>query len=67
MSSEIITLVRASNLRKLSAGGGVDTEAIQVHEVLLSELEARLTKWTEEGKLVDLKVYAAQHFARFGE
>ncbi|HTV47037.1 MAG TPA: NUDIX hydrolase [Phycisphaerae bacterium] len=63
LSSEVITLILARKLRKLGPGGGVDTEAIQVHEVLLSEVDARLMKWVTEDKLVDLKVYAAQHFA----
>jgi ADP-ribose pyrophosphatase len=67
MTSEIITLVRARKLRKVAAGGGIDTAKIQVHEIPLSEVDLRLTKWTTEGKLVDLKVYAAQHFAGLGE
>jgi ADP-ribose pyrophosphatase len=63
MSSEVITLVHARKLRKVGAGGGVDTEAIQVHEIRLSEVDAQLTKWMAEGKLVDPKVYAAAYFA----
>jgi ADP-ribose pyrophosphatase len=59
MSSEIITLVYARKLRKLSAGGGVDTEAIQVHEIRLPDVNVQLKKWMTEEKLVDLKVYAA--------
>jgi ADP-ribose pyrophosphatase len=66
ISSEIITLIHAKKLRKISACGGVDTEAIRVHEVVLSEVNIRLKKWATEGKLVDLKVYAAMHFAVVG-
>ena len=62
MSSEVITLVHARKLRKISPGGGVDTETIHVHEILLSEVDSQLRKWTSEGKLVDPKVYAAQYF-----
>jgi ADP-ribose pyrophosphatase len=63
LSSEIITLVHATNLRKLTAGGGVEGEAIVVHEIPLPALDAQLKQWITEGKLVDLKVYAALHFA----
>ena len=63
ISSEVITLVHARNLRKVGAGGGVDAEAIRVHEVPLAEIDIRLRTWMTEGKLVDLKVFAAQHFA----
>jgi ADP-ribose pyrophosphatase len=64
MTSEIVTLVRATNLRKISHGGGIDTEAIQVHEIPLPEVNARLTKWEADGKLVDPKVYAALYFSK---
>jgi ADP-ribose pyrophosphatase len=63
ISSEVITLVHARNLRKVGAGGGVDAEAIRVHEVPLAEIDVRLRNWMTEGKLVDLKVFSAQHFA----
>jgi ADP-ribose pyrophosphatase len=63
ISSEIITLVRATKLRKVTAGGGVEGEAIVVHEIPLTLVAVRLKEWIAEGKLVDLKVYAAQLFA----
>jgi ADP-ribose pyrophosphatase len=63
ISSEISTLVHATKLQKQNAGGGVEGESIVVHEVPLARLTARLHEWIAQGKLVDLKVYAAQLFA----
>jgi len=63
MSNEIVTLCYATKLTKRNSGGGVDGEDIVVHEVPLAEITRRLRQWTNDGKLVDLKVYAAQHFA----
>lgn len=63
MSNEIVTLVRAEQLRKTAAGGGVDHEAIIIHEIPLSVVPLQLSKWISQGKLVDLKVHAAMYFA----
>jgi len=63
MSNEVITLCLATGLKKRSSGGGVGGEDIMVHEVALSRVTDRVREWMAEGKLVDLKVYAAQHFA----
>jgi hypothetical protein len=58
----MISLWHATRLKKLGVGGGVEGEAIVVHEIPLSEVILRLQEWIAEGKLVDLKVYAALHF-----
>ena len=63
MCSEVIMLCYATKLQKLNEGGGGEGEAIVIHEIPLSEVTLRLQEWINEGKLVDLKVYAAQHFA----
>jgi ADP-ribose pyrophosphatase len=63
MSNEIVTLCYATKLTRRNSGGGVGGEDIVVHEVPLAEITCRLRQWTHDGKLVDLKVYAAQHFA----
>ena len=65
MSNEIISLWHATQLRKVGPGGGVEGEDILVHEVALYEARLQLDKWIAEGKLVDLKVYGALHFAAF--
>lgn len=63
LSSEIVTLVRASGLRKVGRGGGVGSEAIQVHEVPLAQAHDWLQARIEAGVPVDPKVFAALYFA----
>lgn len=58
MSSERIAFVRATSLRKVGAGGGVDGEDIVVHEVPLSEAPAWLAQKGREGYELDLKLWA---------
>ena len=62
LSNEIVSLWFASGVMKRAAGGGVGGESITVHAVPLSDVTRRLAEWTAEGKLIDLKVYAALHF-----
>lgn len=64
VSSEIVTFFRARGLSKAGAGGGVEGEAIAVHEVPLGEAEAFLGRREAEGVLVDPKVWAGLWFAR---
>lgn len=62
LSSEIITLVLAEDLKKVSAGGGVESESIIVHEVPLAEIDEWLKQKETEGLIIDLKVYAGLYF-----
>jgi ADP-ribose pyrophosphatase len=62
--SEIVTLFRATGLRKAGAGGGVAHEAITVHEVPLNEVRGWLADKARSGVLVDPKVYAGLYFLR---
>ena len=64
MSNELLTVFRATGVRRVGAGGGVAGEAIHVHEVALAEAEAWLAARIAAGSLVDPKVYAALWFAR---
>ena len=64
LASEVVTLLRATGLRKTAGGGGVDGEEITVHLVPLTDIDARLDAWRAAGLLVDLKVYAGLHFLR---
>ena len=54
----------ATGLRRVGAGGGVDSEDITVYEVPLGEVEVFLREQAARGRAVDLKVYSALHFAR---
>ncbi|HEX8911705.1 MAG TPA: NUDIX hydrolase [Humisphaera sp.] len=64
LSDEVITLFRATGLRKTGAGEGDGHEQITTHEVPVAEVEAWLDRQVAAGKLVDLKVYAGLWFAR---
>jgi ADP-ribose pyrophosphatase len=62
IASELVTLFRASGLRRKQAGGGVAHEVITVHEVPLSEIENWLAAKAKAGVLVDPKIYAGLYF-----
>ena len=64
VTSEIVTFFRARGLSKVGEGGGVEGEAITVHEVALGAVEAFLAEREAEGALVDPKVWAGLWFAR---
>ena len=62
LTSEVVTLLRASGLRRVSAGGGVAHEDITVHEVPLSEIHGWLAARASQGLLIEPKVYAGLYF-----
>jgi ADP-ribose pyrophosphatase len=64
VTSEVVTLFRASGLRRVSVGGGVAHEDITVQEVPLSEVDGWLQAKAKAGVLVDPKVYAGLYFVR---
>jgi ADP-ribose pyrophosphatase len=55
----VITLFRAHDLKKVSKGGGDESENIQIHVVPLAELKSWIETKRQEGCLVDYKVFAA--------
>jgi ADP-ribose pyrophosphatase len=64
LTDEQITLVLATQLTRVSAGGGIDGEQIRIHEVPLTEIDAWLASKEKEGRAIDAKVYAVLYFAR---
>jgi ADP-ribose pyrophosphatase len=56
MVSECFTLLRATGLAKVSAGGGIDSENINVHRVALRDLSRFVANWREAGHGVDVRV-----------
>ena len=58
MSSERIAFLRARELTRVHAGGGVDGEDIVVHEVPRSEAPVWLMHKQREGYELDLKLWA---------
>ena len=63
LTSELITLFLATNLRRVHAGGGIAHEQITVHEVPLDEVDRWLRTKAAGGTLIDPKVYAGLYFA----
>jgi ADP-ribose pyrophosphatase len=64
LSSEIVTFLLATDLRRAGAGGGDDQEAITVHEVPLAAVPGWLAAHARAGRLVDPKVYAGLYLLR---
>jgi len=64
ITSEIVTFLRATGLKKVGEGGGDGSEDITVHEVPLDAADAWLKEKANEGLLVDPKVYTGLYFAR---
>jgi len=62
ITSECVTLFRATGLRRAGPGGGVAHEAITVHEVPIGEMVAWLEMKAGAGVLIDPKVYAGLFF-----
>jgi ADP-ribose pyrophosphatase len=58
MSNERIAFVRARNLKKVGAGGGVGSEDITVHAVPRHQAPAWLMRKHAEGFELDLKLWA---------
>ncbi|MEO1489023.1 MAG: NUDIX hydrolase [Pseudomonadota bacterium] len=56
MVSECFTLLRASQLTQVSAGGGLPGENIDVHRVALDDLERFVADWREAGHAVDVRI-----------
>jgi len=56
MVSESFTLLRATGLTKVSAGGGTDSENINVHRVALADLGEFVAEWRGAGHGVDVRV-----------
>lgn len=65
LTDECITFFHATGLTRTGPGGGVDGEAITLHELRPDDLPARLADWQREGRAVDMKLlaglYAAAH------
>jgi ADP-ribose pyrophosphatase len=62
VTSEQVTLFRASGLRRAGKGGGVGHEDIVLHEIPLVEVAAWLETKARTGVLIDPKVYAGLFF-----
>src|SRR5829696_2314457 len=63
ITDEIMTLFRATGLKKTGKGEGDGSEQISLHEVAVEDVPNWLERKRHEGALVDLKVYAGLYFA----
>lgn len=62
LTSEILYLVLAEDLKQVSAGGGVGGEDITVHKVPLAGVHAWLNARREAGLLVEPRIYTGLYF-----
>ncbi|HWH70874.1 MAG TPA: NUDIX hydrolase [Candidatus Sulfotelmatobacter sp.] len=62
LTSELVTLFRATKLRRAGQGGGIAQEQITVHEVPLADVPRWLGEKARSGVLVDPKIYAGLFF-----
>lgn len=63
LCDEVISLFKATGLKKVAGGGGDGSEEIDVHLVPLDGIVGWLDERRRAGLLVDLKVYSALAFA----
>lgn len=63
LTSEVLTLCIATGLRRVAMGGGVDGEAIQIHEIPLDQVHQWTFEQYQTGKLVDFKIFVALYLA----
>jgi len=56
MVSETFTLVRAEDLEKVGAGGGVEDENLIVHRIPLADVAAFIARKRDEGVVMDVKL-----------
>ena len=61
LTDEIITFCVATALKRVSSGGGVGSERIQVHEVPLDELHRWLAAQRRAGRLIDARLHSGVH------
>jgi ADP-ribose pyrophosphatase len=62
LTSECVTLFRATALQRTGRGGGVAGEDIIVHEVPLTEVVPWLAAKAKAGILIEPKIYAGLFF-----
>jgi ADP-ribose pyrophosphatase len=64
LTDELISVFLATGLNKTGPGLGDGSEDIVLHEVPVDQLMTWIQQKAGEGLLIDLKVYAAMHFAK---
>ena len=67
LTTEVVTFLRAEGLQRVGEGGGVGGEEIEVRLVALAEVDSWLRRRSEEGFLIDPKVYAGLYWLEHPE
>jgi ADP-ribose pyrophosphatase len=62
ITDEVITLFRATGLKKTGKGEGDGSEQITLHEVPVDRVPSWLEGQRKAGRLIDLKVYSCLYF-----
>lgn len=63
LASELVAIIVATDLKRVSAGGGDDSEQIEVHSIPLARVPEWLQEQAARDVLIDPKVYAGLYFA----
>ena len=63
LASEMVAFIVATQLKQVGAGGGDDSEQIEVHAIPLDRVPVWLEEQSARGVLIDPKVYAGLYFA----
>jgi ADP-ribose pyrophosphatase len=63
LTNELVTLIKAEDLKRVGLGGGVAGENIIVHTIPLATAPGWLADKAAEGHLIDHKVWAALWFS----
>jgi len=65
ISNERITFFKATQLAKINAGGGDDSESIMIHEIPLDQLNNWLEKKKQCGVAIDIKIHCLLSMSLF--
>ncbi len=64
LTSESLSFYLATGLRRVAAGGGVDSEDITVREAPLDDIDAWLAAQVEQGIALDPRIYTGLYFLK---
>ncbi|MBQ7529775.1 NUDIX hydrolase [bacterium] len=64
ITSEVITLYRVSDVKKVGPGGGDESEKIKVHLAPIDSIDEWLQEKVAQGLQIDLKVYSGLYFLK---
>jgi ADP-ribose pyrophosphatase len=63
LATELVAFFHCTELTRIGAGGGVEHEQIEVHEIRLDDVAEWLEALARQNVLIDPKIYAGLYFA----